>query len=124
MFKNSPDLIKPRPTLYSNSLISFSSDAAKRVSDLEEIIGLKAADSNILKRLKNIEDKLCFIEERFPQIAIQYFTYSPSEAKGQGRTSLLVKNQNISQQIEANSNESKAVSKSCQAFLGILDRLK
>lgn len=115
--------IKSRPTLHSSSYSGITNDISKRLSSLEENLSLKCFENDILGRLRIIEDKLTFIEERFPQIASQYFVYSLMEGtKNQGRVSLIKSESSTIQNSLI--NESKAIKKSCQNFLTVLEKVK
>lgn len=62
-------------------------DAMNRIDLLEDILKIQDSKTETFgKRLKNIEDKLLLIEEKFPQIASEYFSYF-QEVKNTGRVS-------------------------------------
>lgn len=62
-------------------------DAMNRIDLFEDILKIQDSKTETIgTRLKNIEDKLLLIEEKFPQIASEYFSYF-QEVKNTGRVS-------------------------------------
>lgn len=66
---------------------TLDDDIKERLSTLESSLGFDGSKSDILTRLKILEDKMLRIEENFPQVAVRVFKYEPEALKGVGRLS-------------------------------------